>query len=498
MAVLLGVRAGCAARTNCDALPVGLDQGHVDTVERGSTHQADRGADVWHLREIPAGRRFTLTGLHDKSAARTATLFQNIASMTTFKSDFLRTLQERGFIQQCSDPEALDALAAKGGLTAYVGYDCTAPSLHVGSLVSIMMLRWLQKTGGTADHADGRRDDTRRRSIRQGRVAPLLTVEDIEANKDSLRTVFAQFLDYGAVRTCHHGRQRRVAGAAQLHRLPARCRPALLGQPDADARTRVKLRLEREQRAVVPRIQLHDPAGLRLRRAALAATAACCRWAARTSGATSSTASTSAAAWATAQLYGLTCPLITTASGAKMGKTAAGAVWLNAEQLVALRLLAVLAEHRGRRRRSVPAALHRAAARRDARLENLHGAEINEAKKILANEATALLHGGRRRRPPRRRRERRSRRERAVTLCRSFAVPRAELEGGLSLPALFVRAGLAGSNGEVRRAVANNSISVNDVRITDANRMIAVGDINADGVVKLSHGKKKHALIVPG
>ncbi len=200
----------------------------------------------------------------------------------------------------------------------------------------------------------------------------------------------------------------------------------------------------------------------------------------------------------TEQLYALTCPLLTTSSGAKMGKTAKGAVWLNAAQLSPydywqfwrnsedddvgrfLRLFTDLPLDE------------------IARLEKLAGAEINEAKKILATEATTLLHG------------KEAAETAAETARKTFeeggagaalpriGVPRAELAGGVGLPALFVRAGLAGSNGEVRRAVANNSISVNDVRVTDPQRTISAKDINADGVVKLSLGRKKHALVVPG
>jgi tyrosyl-tRNA synthetase len=200
----------------------------------------------------------------------------------------------------------------------------------------------------------------------------------------------------------------------------------------------------------------------------------------------------------TDQLYALTCPLITTASGAKMGKTAQGAIWLNPDQLSPYeywqfwrntedddvgRFLRLFTE--------LP-------LDEVARLERLGGAEINEAKKILANEATALLHG------------REAAEAAAETARKTFeeggsgqalptiSIARAELENGIGLPALFVRAGLAASNGEVRRAVGNNSISVNDVRITDAQRMIDSGDLNAEGAVKLSMGRKKHALVVPG
>ena len=190
--------------------------------------------------------------------------------MTAFKSDFLNILQSRGFIHQISDPDSLDALAAKGDAVAYVGYDCTAASLHVGHLLSIMMLHWLQQTGnkpialmggGTTRVGDpSGRDETRK----------ILTYEQIDANKDSIKGTFAKILQVRRRQERrHHGRQCRVADQAQLHRDAARRRPAFLGQPHADhgfgqdaARARAG--------AVVHRIQLHDPAVLRFRRAGAA------------------------------------------------------------------------------------------------------------------------------------------------------------------------------------------------------------------------------------
>jgi tyrosyl-tRNA synthetase len=198
------------------------------------------------------------------------------------------------------------------------------------------------------------------------------------------------------------------------------------------------------------------------------------------------------------QLYALTCPLLTTASGAKMGKTAQGAVWLNADILSPYdywqfwrnaedadvgRFLRLYTE--------LP-------LDEIARLESLGGAEINEAKKTLANEATGLLHGKAATDAAAETARKTFEEGRSGDALPSIDVPRAELEGGLGLQALFVRAGLASSNGEVRRAIANNAISINDQRITDPQRTVSAKDINADGVVKLSVGRKKHALVVPG
>ena len=200
----------------------------------------------------------------------------------------------------------------------------------------------------------------------------------------------------------------------------------------------------------------------------------------------------------TAQLFALTTPLITTASGAKMGKTAQGAVWLNAAQLPAYdywqfwrnsedddvgRFLRLFTD--------LP-------LKEIARLERLAGAEINEAKKVLATEATTLLHGKAAAKAAAETARKTFEEGGSGAALPSIVVPRAELAAGIALPALFVRAGLAASNGEVRRAVANNSISVNDVRVTDPQRKVGTKDINVDGVVKLSLGRKKHALVVAG
>ena len=218
--------------------------------------------------------------------------------MSTYKSDFLNTLSTRGYIHQCSDATGLDELAAKGDVVTYIGFDCTAPSLHVGSLVQIMMLHWLQETGnkpialmggGTTRVGDPSGTDESRKLLThrgdRGQQA---------RHPAGLQQVPA--LRQGAERR-HDGRQRRMADQAELHRLPARYRPAFLGQPHAGDGFGQAAAGARAG-AVLPRIQLHDPAGLRLTSNWPGATAAACRWAARTSGATSSTASTWAGAWA--------------------------------------------------------------------------------------------------------------------------------------------------------------------------------------------------------
>ncbi len=416
--------------------------------------------------------------------------------MTTFRSDFLRTLKERGFIHQCSDPAGLDALALREPITGYIGFDCTAPSLHVGSLVQIMMLRWLQKTGGVAIALMGSgttrvgdpsgKDETRR----------VLSVEDIEANKLSLRTVFARFLDFdGKNAAIMPDNDEWLAPLNYIDFLRDVGRHFSVNR--MLSQDSVMLRLEREHELSFLEfnymiLQAYDFVELHRRYGCVLQMGGSDQWGNIVNGIDLGRR------MGTAQLFALTTPLITTASGAKMGKTAQGAVWLNAAQLPAYdywqfwrnsedddvgRFLRLFTD--------LP-------LKEIARLERLAGAEINEAKKVLATEATTLLHGKAAAKAAAETARKTFEEGGSGAALPSIVVPRAELAAGIALPALFVRAGLAASNGEVRRAVANNSISVNDVRVTDPQRKVGTKDINVDGVVKLSLGRKKHALVVAG
>jgi tyrosyl-tRNA synthetase len=416
--------------------------------------------------------------------------------MTAFRSDFLRTLEARGFIHQCSDPEGLDALFSKSSVAAYVGYDCTGPSLHVGSLVSIMMLRWLQKTGGkpitlmgggtTRVGDPSGKDETRR----------ILTVEDIEANKVSLKSVFARLLDFdGPNAAIMPDNAEWLAPLNYIDFLRDVGRHFSVNRMlSFDS---VKMRLDRDYELSFLEfnymiLQAYDFVELHRRYDCVLQMGGSDQWGNIVNGIDLGRR------MGTGQLYALTCPLITTASGAKMGKTAQGAVWLNPSQLPAYDYWQfwrnVEDDDVGRFMRlftDLP-------LKEIARLERLAGAEINEAKKVLATEATTLLHGKAAAKAAAETARKTFEEGGSGAALPSIAVPRAELEAGVTLPALFVRAGLAGSNGEVRRAVANNSISINDVRISDPNRKVDAEDINTDGVVKLSLGRKKHALVVPG
>jgi len=417
--------------------------------------------------------------------------------MPTFRSDFLRILQERGYIHQLSDPDGFDTLLLGGPASVYVGYDCTGPSLHVGHLLSIMMLRWLQKTGGGRPIAlmgggttrvgdPSGKDETRR----------ILSILDIEANKQSLRQVFARFLEFGDTGTgaVMPDNAEWLAALNYIDFLRDVGRHFSVNRMlSFDS---VKLRLDRDQELSFLEfnymiLQAYDFVELNRRYDCRVQMGGSDQWGNIVNGIDLGRR------MGTEQLYAITCPLLTTSSGAKMGKTAQGAVWLNADYLSPY-------EYWQFWRNAEDADVGRflrlfteLPLDEIARLEALGGSEINEAKKVLATEASALLHG------------REAAVEAAETARKTFEeggsgealptvqVPRAELAAGVPLPAIFVRAGLAASNGEVRRAVANNAVRVNDAPISDVQRVLSSGDINADGVIKLSVGRKKHALVVP-
>ena len=413
------------------------------------------------------------------------------------KSEFLRVLVERGYVHQCSDFAGLDALAAKGEIVAYVGYDCTAPSLHVGHLLSIMMLHWMQATGagkpitlmggGTTRVGDpSGRDETRR----------ILTIEAIDANKDAIKGVFAKLLGFGT------GRHDAVMADNAEWLAPLNYIEFLrdVGRHFSVNRMlsmdSAKLRLDREQELSFIEfnymlLQAYDFVELARRYRCNLQMGGSDQWGNIVTGIDLGRR------MGTHQLYALTCPLLTTASGAKMGKTAAGAVWLNESHLSAydywqywrntedadvgrfLRLFTTL-----------PMA-------EIARLEALTGAGINDAKKVLATEVTALVHG-------------RDKAEAAANTARqtfeqgalaadlpTVEIKRADLATGIGVLAAFVTAGLVKSNGEARRQVQGGGLRVNDVAVTDEKARLGDADVGAQGVIKLSLGKKRHVLLRP-
>jgi tyrosyl-tRNA synthetase len=425
-----------------------------------------------------------------------AHVFIQESSMPAHKSDFLNVMDERGFIHQCSDVEGLDALAAKREVVAYVGYDCTAPSLHIGNFLSLMMLYWLQRTGnkpitlmggGTTMVGDpSGKDETR----------AMRTVEEIEANKASIKGVFAKVLKFGdgqtdAIMVDNADWLLKLGYIEMLREVGRHFSVNRMLTMDS-----VKLRLEREHEMSFIEFnymvcQSYDYVQLARRYGCNLQMGGSDQWGNIINGVDLGRR------MGTHQLYALTTALLTTASGAKMGKTAQGAVWLNANQFSPwdfwqywrntedadvgrfLKLFTTLPMDE------------------ISRLEKLQGAEINEAKKVLANEATALLHG-------------REAAEKAEETARTtfeegglsqslptVEVPAAALKDGIGILSLFVTAGLAASNSEARRHVQGGAVRLNDVVVKDDRRTVAEADLTAEGVTKLSLGRKRHVLVRP-
>jgi len=417
--------------------------------------------------------------------------------MSAYKSEFLHVLAERGFIKQVSEPEALDALGASSPLTAYIGFDCTAPSLHVGSLLPLMMLYWLQQTGhrpiallggGTTRVGDpSGKDDTRQ----------VLSESDIARNLRGIGAVFTKFLKFGS------GPQDAVIAnnADWLNSLNYIDFLRDVGRHFSVNRMlafdSVKLRLERQHELSFLEfnymiLQAYDFVELYKRYGCVLQMGGSDQWGNIVNGIELGRR------LCNAQLFALTSPLITTSSGAKMGKTAAGAVWLNAEQVSPYEYWQYW---RNTDDADVPSFLKLFTVlpiQEIGRLAALKSEEINEAKKVLATEATALVHG------------RALAEEAAETSRRTFEegtltrnlptveVPRSELESGISVLAAFsAKAGLVVSNMEARRQIRGGGLKVNDVTVVDEKMVLTERELTSEGVIKLSLGRKRHVLLQP-
>jgi tyrosyl-tRNA synthetase len=416
--------------------------------------------------------------------------------MSAYKSDFLNVLATRGYIHQVSDAAGLDALAGKSEVVAYVGYDCTAPSLHVGHLLSIMMLHWLQRTGnkpialmggGTTRVGDpSGRDETRK----------LLTYEQIDANKASIRTTFDKFITFGS------GKSDAVMAdnAEWLTRLNYIEMLREVGRHFSINRMltmdSVKLRLEREQELSFIEfnymiLQSYDFVELARRYGCNLQMGGSDQWGNIVNGIDLGRR------MGTHQLYALTCPLLTTASGAKMGKTAAGAVWLNADMLSPYDYWQFWRNTEdGDVARFLKLFTTLPLGEID-RLAALQGAEINEAKKTLANEATALMHG----RDAATQAEDTARKtfeEGALAdTLPSIAIPAGALDAGYGVLTAAVAAGLVASTGEARRQIKSGGLRINDAAVTDEKLALSRANLTPEGVIKISLGKKKHVLLKP-
>jgi tyrosyl-tRNA synthetase len=412
-----------------------------------------------------------------------------------FKSDFLRVLTERGYVHQCTDFEGLDEAACAGPIPAYIGFDATADSLHVGGLMQIMMLRHLQRSGhkpivvmggGTTKVGDPSGKDESRK---------LLTEAEIASNIAGIKRAFERFLTFGNGPTDAI----MVDNALWLDRLGYVDFLREYGPHFTVNRMltfdSVKLRLEREQpltflefnymlMQAVDFLELERRHGCRLQMGGSD------QWGNIVNGVELIRRMDAKSA------FGLTSPLITTSSGAKMGKTAAGAVWLNADRLSPYdywqfwrntedadvgRFLKLFTE--------LP-------LDEIARLEALEGAGINDAKKVLADEATSMMHG------PEAAAQARGAAEAAFEQGRlsqdlpCYEVPRTVLEQGVQLAALAADAGLATSRSEARRLAQGGGLRLNDEAVPDGAQLVTLADLK-DGAIKLAAGKKKIVLVRP-
>ncbi|HEX8664148.1 MAG TPA: tyrosine--tRNA ligase [Beijerinckiaceae bacterium] len=421
--------------------------------------------------------------------------------MSAPQSDFLRILTERGFVHQVSDLDGLDAAARAGRITAYIGFDCTAPSLHVGSLVQIMMLYWLQQTGhrpivlmggGTTMVGDpSGRDESRR----------LLTVEQIEANKESLKKVFSHFLAFEEPGEASAGNAAVMPDNAEwLTKLNYIAFLRDVGRHFSVNRMlsmeSVKLRLDRDQELSFIEfnymvLQAYDFVELARRYGCILQMGGSDQWGNIVNGIDLGRR------MGTPQLYALTTPLITTASGAKMGKTAAGAVWLNADLVSPYDYWQFWRNTEDDDVGRFLSLFTTLPMDEIARLEALEGAEINEAKKVLATEATALLHGREAAEEAKATAEKTFEQGTLAETLPTVAVPRAVLAAGLGVLTAFGPdyARLVPSTSEARRQVKGGGLRVNDKPVTDERSTLSESDLTPEGVIKLSFGKKRHVLL---
>jgi tyrosyl-tRNA synthetase len=414
--------------------------------------------------------------------------------MSPFKSEFLSVLHERGFIHQCTDLAALDELAAKQVVTGYIGFDATARSLHVGSLIQIMMLYWLQQTGhqpialmggGTTKVGDPSGKDTQR---------AMLTDADIRANLDSIRGVFTKFLRFGsgerdAVMVDNDEWLSKLGYVDFLRDYGTEFTINRMLTFDS-----VKLRLERESPLTFLEfnymlMQAYDFHALYRRHGCRLQMGGSDQWGNIVNGVELCRRKDGVEA------FGLTTPLLTTASGKKMGKTESGAVWLNADMYSAYDYWQYWRNAEDADVGTLLARFTTLPMSEVRRLAALGGAEINEAKKILATEATRWIHGA-------------EAAEAAAATARTtfesggtaaglptHSIARSTLDQGYGLFDAFVAAKLVSSKSEARRHLAANALRINNEVIT-AERALTANDL-ADDVIKLSVGKKKHALIRP-
>jgi len=414
------------------------------------------------------------------------------------KSDFMATIMERGFLADCTDYQGLDEALSKGMVTAYIGYDATAQSLHVGHLLNIMLLRWFQKTGhrpvtlmggGTTKVGDPSfRADER----------PLLTPDRIDANIAGMQAVFAQYLDYGA--DAARGTTALMLNNAEwLDSLNYLDFLRDIGRHFSVNRMlsfeSVKSRLDREQSLSFLEfnymiLQAYDFLELNRRYGCLLQMGGSDQWGNIVNGIDLTRRVLDR------EIYGLTTPLLTTSDGRKMGKSAGGAIWLNSEMLSPYEFWQFWRNTTDADTGRFLKLYTELPVEECDRLGALGGSEINAAKIILANEVTGLLHG-----PEAAEAAEATAREvfekgGAGSELPTLTLTAQDIGEGISVAQLIVRSGLAGSGKEAKRLIADNGARLDDAPLTDAGRMITTTDLASP--IKLSAGKKRHAMVELG
>jgi tyrosyl-tRNA synthetase len=416
--------------------------------------------------------------------------------MTSHSSDFIKNVTDRGYMHQCTDLHALDALASKKVVSAYIGFDCTAPSLHAGSLVQIMTLRLLQRSGhkpivlmggGTTKVGDPSGKDESRK---------LLHDDAIAANMAGIKDVFTKFLTFGDGPTdaIMVNNDDWLKGIQYIDFLRDYGRHfsvnRMLGFES------VKIRLEREHNLSFLEfnymiLQAYDFLELSRRNDCLLQMGGSDQWGNIVNGVELGRRIDQR------DMYGLTTPLLTTSSGAKMGKTAAGAVWLNADMLPPYDYWQYWRNTEDADVGKFLKLFTDLPLDEIAELEKAEGVELNDVKKRLATEVTTLCHGAE------------AAIEAAETARRTFEegglgdalpstdIPKADLEAGIAVFELFKLAGLASSNGEARRLIKGGGGKLNDEKISDETQTITSADTTPEGVIKLSAGKKRHVVVNP-
>jgi len=413
--------------------------------------------------------------------------------MVKLKSDFLNILQERDFIHQVTDLEALDQKMAAGPISAYIGFDCTAASLHVGSLVQIMMLRWLQKCGhkpvvlmggGTSKIGDPSGKDEARQ---------LITDDIIDDNMKGIRSIFDQFLTFG------NGPEEAVMvnngewlDALQYIPFLREIGPhfTINRMLTFDS---VKLRLDREQPLTFLEfnymiLQAYDFMELGKRHNCLLQMGGSDQWGNIINGIELARRVNSQ------QLFGLTTPLITTADGKKMGKTAAGAIWLNDSHLPSYDYWQFWRNTQDADVGKFMRLFTDIPMDEVRRFEVLEGAEINEAKIRLANEATTMCRGAEAATAAAATAQETFKNKGAGADLPTIEVQQASLQSGMNVVDLFIEAGLGSSKGEVRRLIKQGGAKLNDEKVTSEELSVSITDLQNDQI-KLSAGKKRHALV---